>query len=174
MDSREQERIREKIRKQQEFIYGYNDFIATNLRRADDLIQFAKKHRPSPIIDDILRAAVVFLHATLEDFLGYIRSPEGADSDSRRFSTTGRISQFLSSEGIPTDKVQKLYPLLDELMERRHEIVHRGDLTPTRNQEGERDPLPIEASKVAEWYETVISFTAEVNPANCDRQANAI
>jgi hypothetical protein len=45
-------------------------------------------------------------------------------------------------------------------MERRHQIVHRGDLKPTPNQEGERHPAPIEASKVTEWVETVISFTA--------------
>src|SRR5262249_15632249 len=121
-----------------------------------------EKGRPSQIRDDILRAAVVFLHATLEDFLRYIKSPEDADSDIRRFSTTGRISQFLSSVQIPTDDVQKLYPALDELMERRHQIVHRGDLKPTRNQEGEREPAPIEASKVTAWFEAVMSFTATV------------
>jgi hypothetical protein len=144
------------------FIDGYNKYIATNLRRADDLIRFAENCRPSRIKDDILRAAVIFLHATLEDFLRYIRSPEGADSDIRRFSSTKQISQFLSSVRIPTDEVEKLYPSLDELMERRHQIVHRGDLKPTRNQEGERDPMPIEARKVTEWLETVISFTAAV------------
>jgi hypothetical protein len=164
---REQERIVDELEKQWAFIDGYNKYIATNLRRADDLIRLAEnfeKGRPSPIRDDILRAAVVFLHATLEDFLRYIRSPEGADSDTHRFSSTGRISQFLSSVGIPTDEVEKLYPSLGELMERRHQIVHKGDLKPTRNQEGERDPVPIEASKVSEWFETVINFTATITP----------
>lgn len=162
---REREDVVKELERQRAFIDGYNKYIATNLRRADDLIRFADridKDRPSPIRDDVLRAAVVFIHATLEDFLRYIKSPEDADSDTRRFSTTGRISQFLSSVQIPTDEVQKLYPSLDELMKRRHQIVHRGDLRPTRNQEGERDSVRIEASKVTEWLETVVSFTAAV------------
>jgi hypothetical protein len=132
LDPREQERFVEE-RQQWAFIDGYNKYIATNLRRAQDLIRFAENCRPSRIRSDILRAAVVFLHATLEDFLRYIRSPEGADSDTRTFSSAKQISQFLSSVRISIE-VEKLYPSLDELMERRHEIVHRGDLKPTRNQ----------------------------------------
>jgi hypothetical protein len=60
-----------------EFINQYNARIATNLRRAQGLIEFAENSCPKDapqIKDDILRAAVVFLHATLEDFLRYIGS----------------------------------------------------------------------------------------------------
>jgi hypothetical protein len=110
--AREQERLVEEPERQGAFIDGYNKYIATNLRRAEDLIQFAdrfEKDRPSPIRDDILRAAVVFIHATLEDCLRYIKSPEDADSDTRRFSTTGRISQFLSGVQIPTEMRSRSY-----------------------------------------------------------------
>jgi hypothetical protein len=173
MEDTEQERTRKEADRQRAFVNGYNKYIATNLRRADDLVQFAQrfeKGRPSQIRDDILRAAVVFLHATLEDFLHYIGSPEEADSDRRLFGNTDRVSEFLEGAGIPTGEVKKLYPSLGELMRKRHEIVHKGDLKPTRNQqgksilnqEGERDPLPIEASKVTAWLETVINFTATV------------
>lgn len=165
METPEQERRRERAEKQGAFIDGYNLYIATNLRRANDLIRFAdrfEKDRPSPIRDDILRAAVVFLHATLEDFLRYIGSPVAADLDKRTFGKTGRISEFLESEGIPTNGVKKFYQSLGELIARRHQIVHKGDLTTKIDQEGERVPRAIDASKVTEWYEAVISFTAEV------------
>jgi hypothetical protein len=170
MDAPEQERFVEELDKQRAFIDGYNKYIATNFRRAEDLTRFPQNCRPSQIRDDILQAAVVFIHATLEDFLRYIASPEAADNDRRLFGNIDRISEFLENAGIPTDEVKKLYPSLGELMRRRHQIVHRGDLKPTRNQqgksilneEGERDPVPIEASKVTEWSETVINFTATV------------
>lgn len=59
--------------KEIEFINEYTARIATTLRRAQDLIEFAENSCPNnQIRDDILRAAVVFLHATLEDFLRYI------------------------------------------------------------------------------------------------------
>jgi hypothetical protein len=213
MDDPEQEPIREKIDSQLASIYGYNDFIATNLRRAEDLTVFAEKHfmkdGPSPIRDDILRAAVVFLHATLEDFLRYIGSkyiPSGSEDvlnkisligssdvlrpekfllgklakhrdktvdqlitesveahlDKRSFSNTTDISQLLDSVGVPSTEVEAYYPSISELMARRHEIAHKGDLKGTFNQKGERDPAPIEASKVTEWGATVIEFTATV------------
>jgi hypothetical protein len=66
----------EQIVREIDFINEYNARIATNLRRAGNLIEFAENHFPkeasSQTKDDILRAAVVFLHATLEDFLRYI------------------------------------------------------------------------------------------------------
>jgi RiboL-PSP-HEPN len=195
------------------FINEYNARIATHLRRTEHLIEFAEntfpKDTPSETKDDILRAAVVFLHATLEDFLRYIGSkyipsssedvlnkisligssdilrPEkfflgklakhrgkkvdqlitesvAADLDKRSFSNTTDISQLLQSAGVPISEVEKYYPFLNELMTRRHEIVHRGDLKATANQKRERDAEPIDASKVREWYKTVFDFLTAI------------
>ena len=193
------------------FINESNSRIATNLRRADNLIDFAEnyfpKDSPSPTKDDILRGAVVFLHATLEDFLRYIGCryiPSGGEDvlnrisligssdrpekfflgklakhrdrrvdqliaesveahlDKRNFSNTDDIADFLKSVEVPNSVVDKCYRSLSELMTRRHEIVHKGDLKATVNQEDERDPEPIDASKVREWYEAVLQFTNEV------------
>ena len=47
-------------------------------------------------------------------------------------------------------------------MARRHEIVHKGDLKPTPNQQRERDPEPIDTSEVQEWYRTVLNFITAV------------
>jgi len=63
----------EEMLKAQDFVDEYNRRIAVNLRRVEDLVNFAQDNRLPPLIkDDILRAAVVLLHATLEDFLRYI------------------------------------------------------------------------------------------------------
>src|SRR6266550_5269430 len=85
-----------KILKEITFINAYNARIATNLRRAADLIEFAEnsfpKDRPPQTKDDILRAAVVFLHATLEDFLRYIGAryiPSGSEDVLNKISLIG-------------------------------------------------------------------------------------
>ena len=66
----------EEARRDKTFVDEYIARIATTLRRAEHLAEFAETAFPkggySQTKDDILRAAVVFLHATLEDFLRYI------------------------------------------------------------------------------------------------------
>jgi hypothetical protein len=157
----------EEVRKDAAFINEYNARIAAILRPAVHLIDFAEtspKQCSSRTKDDILRAAVVFLHATLEDFLRYIGAKYSAeaDLDKRSFGNTDRISELLESAGVSKNEVKKFYPSLKKLMARRHQIVHKGDLKGTVNHEGERDPEPIKASKVKEWYETIMQFTSAV------------
>jgi RiboL-PSP-HEPN len=202
----------ERVFKEVDFINQYNARIAAILRPAIHLIEYAEtfpKEHSSRTKDDILRAAVVFLHAALEDFLRYIGSkyipsasedvlnkisvigssdvvrPEKfflgklakhrdktvdqliaksveAHLDKRSFSNPADISQLLESAGIPTSEVERLYPSLSELMARRHNIVHKGDLKPTANKHREREPKPIDARKVREWYETIMQFTSAV------------
>ena len=195
---------------EREFINEHLARIATNLRRAEDLIKFAADcfpKEPAPETkDDILRAAVVFLHATLEDFLRYIVSkfiPSGSEAalnkisligssraekfflgklaehrhktvdqlitdsveahlDKRSFNDTNDISELLESAGVQVDVVRKFYSSLNELMTRRHQIVHKGDLIACDDKQHERDPEAIDASKVKEWYETVFNFVNEV------------
>jgi len=213
MDASDREQIRERIRKQQDFIEEHGKRVATNLRRADRLIEIAEKRFPSRNRDDIqakddmLRAAVVLLHATLEDYLRYIGFkyiPSGGEEvlnkisliggpdrpekfflgklakhrgktvdqlitesveahlDKRSFSNTADISQLLESARVPSAKVEAFFPSLQELMDTRHEIVHKGDLTATIDQEGERVPKAIDASKVTEWSNTIQRFTSTV------------
>jgi RiboL-PSP-HEPN len=71
--------------------------VATNVARAKFLVEFVEsflsdKATFSRIRDDILRAAVVFLHATLEDFLRYIGSryiPSGEEDALNKISLIG-------------------------------------------------------------------------------------
>jgi hypothetical protein len=157
----------EEIRKDRAFIDEYNARIAAILRPAIHLIDFAEtapKECSPRIKDDMLRAAVVFLHATLEDFLRYIGSKYSAevDLDKRSFGNTDRISELLDSAAVAKNEVKKFYPSLRKLMARRHQIVHKGDLKGTLSYEGERDPEPINASEVKEWSETIIRFMSAV------------
>jgi hypothetical protein len=204
-------RTTEQIVTEIDFINGYNFRIATNLRRVGDLIEFAEnrftKDRQSQIKDDILRAAVVFLHATLEDFLRYIGGgyiPSGSEDvldkislvgssdrpekfslgklakhrdkkidqlitesveahlDRRSFSSTKEIANFLDSVGVPSSAVDNFYPSLSDLIVRRHQIVHRGDLIASDKEQREREVEPIDASKVKEWNDTVVNFITAV------------
>jgi hypothetical protein len=157
----------DEVHKDVAFIDEYNARIAAILRPAVHLIDFAEnspKQSSSRIRDDMLRAAVVFLHATLEDFLRYIGSKYSAEADLERrsFGNTDRISELLESAGVSKNEVKNLYPSLRKLMARRHQIVHNGDLKGTVNHGGERDPEPIKASEVKEWCETIIQFTSAV------------
>jgi hypothetical protein len=61
------------------FIQGHLDRVTANLTRVDLLVHLAEETLPPTLSavhkQDLLRAAVVFLHATLEDFLRYVASP---------------------------------------------------------------------------------------------------
>ena len=201
----------EEARSDASFINEYIARIATTLRRAEHLAEFAEtafpKGRCSQTKDDILRAAVVFLHATLEDFLRYIGTKFISSSDDpnvldkislpgspgraekfflgklathrgksvnqliaesveahlnkRSFGNTDDISQLLESVGVPTNEVREYYQFLSELMSKRHDIVHTGDLKPT-DKPGERDTKPIDPNKVKEWSQTIEHFTSAV------------
>jgi hypothetical protein len=201
----------EEARRDAAFSNEYIARIATTLRRAEHLAEFAEtafpKGRCSHTKDDILRAAVVFLHATLEDFLRYIGTkfisssndanvldkisllgmPGRAEKfflsnlaahrgktvnqliaesveahlNKRSFSNTDDISQLLESVGVPINEVGKYYQSLSELMRKRHDIVHTGDLKPT-DKPGERDTKLIDPNKIKEWSEIIVRFTSAV------------
>ncbi len=145
---------------------------------------------------DILRAAVVFLHATVEEFLRGIldwRLPEqGEDaldgvplvgSTSARadkfllgrlaphrnktvdaliresvtasltrsnFNSVSEIVRALTSVGLDAAPCEPLFGGLTDLMERRHQIVHRGDRNPNQGQ-GHHQASSIGRHHVHEW-----------------------
>jgi hypothetical protein len=68
----------EEMHRDRAFIEEFTARVATILRRVEHLVEFAQNHFPegrvSETKDDILRAAVVFIHTTLEDSLRFIGS----------------------------------------------------------------------------------------------------
>jgi len=84
---------------------------------------------------EILRAVIVFLHATFEVAL---RSYQPKDGKSFTFSGTSDLDKALTRSGTDPAPFKSLYPPLGQMAKRRHRIVHDADLpTPaaTRSEE---------------------------------------
>jgi hypothetical protein len=74
---------------------------------------------------DILRAAVVFLHATFEVALrSYITKPSRSPS----FYSRSDLDKALKFSGIDPAPFRSLYPSLTQMAKRRKRIVHEADL----------------------------------------------
>jgi hypothetical protein len=179
-----------------------------NTKRIDGLIKIAEElesdeeHR-----SDILRAAVVFLHAIIEELLRGIalvylpisseetlnKIPIAGSSDPlradkfflgrlsqhrektvdelikasviehvgrRSFSDTDEVCGLLKSLSFDVKKIKAELPMIESLMQRRHQIVHRSDVA-----SGASQPSKINADDIAKWRKAVeklvYSVTAE-------------
>ena len=74
---------------------------------------------------DILRAIVVFLHATFEDVL---RSQLPKPNKNLSFYSHTDIDKALKLSGIDAKPFKPLYPPLTQMAKRRKRIVHQADL----------------------------------------------
>jgi hypothetical protein len=151
---------------------------------------------------DLLRSAVVFLHATLEEFLrGIIREgvphigeqtlntvplvgqgrypkkfhlgalaghrekavqqliKESVDAylDTLSFNSTTDIANWLEGLDIEGGLVNRRFSDLDQLMSRRHHIVHQAD-----KGEGHLGAYPITPEELASWKDVVDEFVSSV------------
>lgn len=186
-----------------------NGEFADNLGRASNLIaaseQLAGTSADSaPLAQDVLRAAVVFLHASLEEVVRnlFVRklpnvAPDKLDKvplagaprshpptkfllgslvqfrgefvenvikksidayvDTFNLNNTGELVRCLELAEIDVTPLQQHFPALNELMQRRHQIVHQMDRT------NELDPLSVPLSSldvltVERWKQALISF----------------
>ncbi len=185
-----------------------------NLKRCDNLLRIYEETKETgrgrkdvPSLD-VLRAATVFLHATLEDFLrslivwrlpsleaevldevplaglGGSGRPEKFflgklalfrgqlveevieqsvedHAGSLSFNTTGDIAALLRKIGVKVEKVNSHFPELQQLMSRRHNIVHRADRN-VKLGPGQHAALSIGAHTVARWKRTLRRFVDAV------------
>lgn len=76
---------------------------------------------------DILRSAVVFLHATFEDVVRS-RIPLPKQGKKWVFYSGSHIDKALKLAGIDARPFETLYPTLTQLAKRRKRIVHNADL----------------------------------------------
>lgn len=156
---------------------------------------------------DILRAATVLLHATLEDFmrslerwllptapdtalngvplasvqghaqrfkLGDLAKHRGASVDEviresvalhlerKSYSSTTELCSVLTNLEIQTLGLEPCLPVLDELMRRRHHIVHQAD-GELRKGRGRQRARSIGRIAVQRWLEGVRYFTDSVS-----------
>jgi hypothetical protein len=106
-----------------------------NLNRISELVRLLSSNdalKPTTVFGnssgaraDILRAIVVFLHATFEDALrSHIPKPGRSLS---LYSRTD-LDKALKSSGIDATPFRSLYPPLTQMAKRRKRIVHEADL----------------------------------------------
>ena len=186
------------------------DNLKQNLARVESLVETYETHpdaqgqgRKSAQVLDILRAAVVLLHASLEDvlrgiaywklpsatkavlddiplagvglnpkkvLLGDLASHRGktvdelikASVDSHlehsNFNNTDDIASLLQKVGVDIAKVNSLFATLQQLMERRHQIVHRADRQQQVSGSGDHEIRGINKQTVREWAKAVADF----------------
>jgi hypothetical protein len=158
---------------------------------------------------DIMRAVIVLMHASLEDFLrtltlrllpslseeylngialagdhkrpdkiqlGALRKFRGKSVNDliydsikehlsrSNFNSTDDVARHLRSLGMDIDPVSSHFPSLQELMMRRHQIVHRSDRL---NDQG--DLRPIRASDVKHWIEALGGFVNAISDQAASR-----
>jgi len=88
-------------------------------------LEQAKFVRSGGVRADLLRAVVVFLHASLEDFVrSHLRKPNKAISFTSNSDIARALTRIKVRPGLFTD----LCPPLTQLTKRRHQIVHRADI----------------------------------------------
>jgi hypothetical protein len=181
------------------------DILDRNLSRADNLVKIFRERAPKDTRDtehtDILRAATVFLHASLDDFLRSIAAWKlplasknvlkdipllgmnkgekfslGDLSDHRdqqvaklieasvrkqlersSYNNIFQVKKLLHEINIRPKRVEGTFKILDELMKRRHQIVHRVD----RKSEFGR-AVRLKETDVTRWIRAVKRFTGTV------------
>lgn len=184
--------------------------LEQNLTRVENLVSTYEGHpdvqgqgrKPAHVLDT-LRAAVVFLHASLEDVLRTIarwKLPEanqdtlnkipltGQGANPKKFllgdlaphrgktideliaksveeslqqsnyNNTNEIATLLAAVEVNVENVNGNFPQLQEMMERRHQIVHRADRQGQVAGSGDHQIQSINKNTVREWAIAVRSF----------------
>jgi hypothetical protein len=182
--------------------------FAQNLARVRNLVDIYENHlagegqgRRSHAKTDVLRAAVVLLHAATEDLLrslAYWKLPAASAEvlakiplvtaapamkftlgelsahrgksvdevitesvngylDRSNYNNTDEVASFLTSIGIPLANVNARFTQLEDVMKRRHQIVHRADRDETGGQ-GNHAVRSIGQATVRNWISDVESF----------------
>ena len=184
--------------------------ILDNVERAFGLVLAAATFEDPGARDDVLRAAVVFGHALLEDslrtlaanllprqnestlndvplaglnnngrpekfLLGKLVSYKGKLVDDviresaweylerSTFNNTGDIGRLLETLGFHVSDHNKVFPMLDQMMQRRHLIVHRADKI-KRLDSNSYELQPIDGREVLKWIGSTGHFLSSLVP----------
>lgn len=184
--------------------------LKENLARVESLVSTYESHpdaqgrgRKDAAVLDILRAAVVLLHASLEDVLrgvaawklpvapkavvddipligapsatkrlplGDLAAHRGKSIDSlieasvesylqrSNYNNTGEIAKLMDGVGIDISKVNGRFADLEDMMQRRHQIVHRADRKSQVSGSGDHTVRAINKHTVRTWAAAVQQF----------------
>ncbi len=188
-------------------IYEIIEHFIYNLKRITQILKESFRLLDSTqefknYADEILRISVVFIHASLEDFLrefvrirfkenplkiidevplvgfspisrplkfslknlikhkrktveGLINESIDEYLDRISFNSTTDIANALKKSGIDISKLRKYFSQLNEMIERRHRIVHRADRIGIP---GNTELCSINSTSVEDWVKAVCAF----------------
>jgi hypothetical protein len=103
---------------------------------------------------DILRAEVVFLHATMEDF---IRSSLPRPNKKFTFSSASDIEKALMKLSVDAVQFKGLLPALTQMAKRRNQIVHHADVRDAQNETA--GPWTFSDNwQLIHWHLAVVAF----------------
>jgi hypothetical protein len=105
-------------------------------------------------LDDLAR----FRELTVQDV---IRKSVKEHLDQKSFTSADEVAKFLEKLGIKASKFSDYLPILDALISRRHQIVHRADLA-ADDDSPDAVPQVIDGAEVNHWIETATRFVADV------------
>jgi hypothetical protein len=110
---------------------------------------------------DLLRAMVVFLHASIEDFVrSHFRKPNKKVS----FSSNSDIERALKRLKVAPALFKDLFPPLTQMTKRRHQIVHRADLHDAAGETA--NPWEIADDwQLIHWHLAVVAFYRRIRKA---------
>jgi len=201
-----------------ESIAPYIKRLGENIKRIIELVTLwisikqSEEFSSNAAADEILRASVVFTHATLEDFLRTLAAKLLPDANEQtlnqiplmssepssgraekfplgrlvqfkgktvdevitgsvlnylehsNFNTVEDIATLLKSLNLDLSKANHSFPKLQELMQRRHLIVHRADRVEPIGSD-EKNISEIDSSDVLEWLTAVVQFIQDILPS---------
>jgi hypothetical protein len=198
------------------FVESHGGRLGQNLARVRSLVSvYNQRHgtgrgRRRVADMDVLRAAVVFLHASVEDFLrsmaavqvplasedvlnavplvgslssrpekfflgklaafrGYsvdevIRRSVAQHLERTTYNSAAEIAALLRGMGVDVSRVEKYFPALEEMIQRRHRIVHRADRVEQLGR-GRHHAKPLAVSTVENWIMAAQGFMTETMAA---------
>lgn len=110
---------------------------------------------------DILRAIVVFLHATFEDIL---RSHLPKQNRKLTISSGAMLAKALTLSGIDAKPSKRLFPPLIQMAKRRHRIMHNADLK-NRTDTGSEIWGVVDEWQLIMWLLAVMAFYYQLRTA---------
>ncbi len=134
----------------------------------------------SAVIAEIHRLAFAQSVARVRNLISIYRKHLSPTKSGRRAVHATDIAEVLNACGIDVAELNKFFPVLDEMIQRRHHIVHRGDKDPGHHmvsRPGEEGKIrghhvarSLSVAKIEHWMRTTEGFARKLLDLMSDRE----
>jgi hypothetical protein len=136
-----------------------------------EIVRFKLGDRPSKVIDTIPLVGTSSTGQARKFSLGELSKHRGKTVqdliqqsvdeylDMKSFSSAKDIAHILKKSGIDISSLCVYFPDLEQMISRRHQIVHTADLEWVS---GESRPVPIDSEEVVKWMVSSAAFVADL------------